>query len=139
MSKAKAKEQPKSADDLLSEAIDLGRKAYWAHVRDIADEIMSQARDGEFDDAEACEEFIHCSIDGDGWVIYTQKAQLVLLCSDNDGAYEDDYGPEGIVEDGAIQWSRLAFCALRADVMESLRVHDFDPSDPETWKPGPEE
>lgn len=135
MNKAKkAKEPPRSADDLLSDAIDLGRKAYWQHVRDLSQQIRDAGKEGEFDDADGCDTYIRESLDGDGWVIYTHKAKFVLLCSENSGAYFDQFGDDGAATDGDIEWSRLAYCALEADVMEQLAAEGFSPSKPDSWK-----
>lgn len=133
---------PRNADDMLRDALDLIRQAYWHHVRDIAHEAMQNAGDGDFgkpgedsDDhiREKFDEWLWESIDGDGWVIYTQKAQAVCLVSDNDGAYADEYGEDGIVENGALAWSRLAFAALRADVIERLGIEGFNVNNPAEW------
>lgn len=133
----------RSAEDLFRDAIDLARSAYCKHYREIGDEIIQMGRDGEWgydDDArEKLSEYMHETIDSDGWVIYTQKAQMVCCLSENDGAYIDNFGTDGIVDDGAINWSRLAFAALEADVYAYLDAHGFDVNDPSSWKPGDEE
>lgn len=138
-----AKATTKSADDLFGDAMQLMRDAYWAHVRDLAEDIAGMGRDGEFGEGEPAREkmleYVHETVDGDGWVIYTAKAQAVCLVSDNDGAYADNYGSEGIIDDSGIAWSRLAYAALEADVMGHLDVIDFDVNDPDSWKPTGEE
>lgn len=111
----------KDPDDLYSEAISLMGQAYYAHVKDKADDIFRRIKDGEITSREDLDTAIHEDVDGDGWVIYTAKAQAVLLVSDHDG-----YGvEEGLVspeqfKDG-IPWSALAFCAMREDLCERLR------------------
>jgi len=111
----------KDPDDLYSEAISRLGQAYRAHVKDKADDIFRRIKDGEIKDREDLDTAIHEDVDGDGWVIYTAKAQAILLVSDHDG-----YGvEEGLVspesfKDG-IPWSALAFCAMREDLCECLR------------------
>ncbi len=102
------------------------RRAYYSAVADYAKDIIDHAKDNPDDDRESIDQYIHESIDGSEWVIYTQKAQIVLLCSDNDGTYESDFGAEGMVEDGSIRWERLASAALRQDVNEQLDAEGFD-------------
>jgi len=129
----------RSADDLLSEAMDLARKAYWAHIRDLAEDVVDVCKRGEVEDEDGLQTYIHETIDGDGWVIYTAKAQMVLLVSDNDGAYVDNFGEEGMATKDGINWSALAYAAMEADLREHLDVLDFDMNDPESWKGEPEE
>lgn len=116
----------KDPDTLLGEALCLMRDAYRTHVREIAGDIIRESRDNPDEDREWVLQYIHETIDGDGWVIYTAKAQAVVLCSDNDGASIESFGSDGIVEHGAINWSMLAYGALEADVMEALDREGFD-------------
>jgi hypothetical protein len=53
-------------------------------------------------------------------VTYTFNAQLHLVASRNDDAYIDEYGADGIVSDGALQWERLAHAAIVADIQAQL-------------------
>lgn len=108
------------ADDLLNLAIGKLQVAYEAHVKDLADCVFAEIKAGRITDREDLERYIHETVDGDGWVIYTRKAQAVLLCSSNDGHGVD----EGIIDavsfrDG-VPWSQLAYCALEQDLLEQL-------------------
>jgi hypothetical protein len=76
-------------------------------------------------------EWIHETVDGHEFVIYTAKAQSVLAISANDGAYIENYGTEGVVCDGGLNWSGLAYAAMEADLFEALGdLDDFDVNDP---------
>lgn len=97
-------------------------QAYWAEVRAIALDVLQEAVEHD----RPADEHLWETIDGHGWVIYTAKAQLVLAWSPNDGYSIENWGADGAVEDGQIQWSRLAFGALYADVSELLRALDGD-------------
>lgn len=101
-------------------------REYWQDVKDMADSIMEYAKDEGYPDREAILEHIHESIDGCGRVIYTWKAKMCVIYSENDGAYFDNFGSEGAVSDGGIEWSKLAYCAFEADVMEELSDREFD-------------
>jgi hypothetical protein len=53
-----------------------------------------------------------------------------LLVTDNDGAYVEDFGTDGMVEDGQIQWSRLMYAAMERDVIEKLDADGLDVNNP---------
>lgn len=109
------------------------QKRYQDDIRGVGDEFMAMAKDGDFDDDDEANTWLHESIDGHGRVIYTAKAQECLCLSSNDDAHIEEFGSEGIVSDDGIQWSVLAFSAFSADIREYLDAHDVDPSDPDTW------
>ena len=115
-----------------AEADRIKRHSYWQDVRDAAEyiksELLDRVKDGEYGDTlrEWLQEHIHETIDGSARVIYTKQAQEALLYSDNDGAYIEEFGGDGVVEDGCINWSRLAFGAFDADVKEHLGAIDVD-------------
>lgn len=113
----------------------LSEREYRDEVRSIAEEAVSEARSGAFGSGEeareAFSERLWETLDGHCFVIYTAKAQAVLCHSDNDGAAVEQYGGDGLVKDGALNWSLMAYCAMEADVTEALdRVDGFDMSDP---------
>lgn len=97
----------------LSEALRPIRSEYWADVHAYVDEAINESSSEE-----DCWERLDQMIDGSMWVIYTYHAQAVVLVSDNDGAYIDEFGSDGLVTDGALDWSKLAWAAMRADAME---------------------
>lgn len=129
-------ERPRTPDEMIRDGLRLLSDEYERHCKTIGDELMELARSGEFgeDGVEQADTWLHEMIDGDGWVVYTQKAQIVCLVSENYGAYIDEFGSEGAVEDGAVQWNRFAYCAMLADVRDYLADHEFYTHDPETWK-----
>ena len=113
---------------------------YYKEVRSISDDIATEARSGSHGTGEDCREwlleYLHETIDGHEYVIYTQKSQFVLAHSTNDGYSVEEFGSEGIVTDGCLNWAFLAFGALYADVMECLDGlsmpdgSEFDVNDP---------
>lgn len=107
-------------ESLLADAMALAGQAYRLHVKETAADLFQAILDGEVTDREAfCERF-HEDIDSDGWVIYTAKAQMVTILSDNGGCGVDDglVTPE-CFKDG-IPWEKLAYAALEADVTDTL-------------------
>ena len=99
---------------------------YWQDVTDMADSIMDYAKDEGYPDREAILDHIHESIDGCARVIYTWKAKMCVVYSKHDDAYFTEYGGEGAADESGINWSKLAYAAFEADVMEDLADRDFD-------------
>lgn len=119
-------------DDLADE---MKRAAYHAEIRNLAASVKDAIKSGEITDAEGLDEWIHQTIDGHHDVIYTYAAQGVIRASDNDDAMIDEMGPEGLTTDGAINWSGLAFFAMRADLVEQLSAEGIPVgSGPEEWQ-----
>jgi hypothetical protein len=96
------------------------QRAYYATVRGFVEDLKSEIKDGNINDADGAREWLEQSIDGCHDVIYTHAAQEVLRHSSNDSAYFDDFGSEGAITDNGIEWSKLAYCAILADVYEEL-------------------
>jgi hypothetical protein len=60
-------------------------RIYRAEIRSLAKEYLRQPKDTR-------EDWLHETIDGHEWVIYTFKAQCVLVATDHPDAYEEQYG-----------------------------------------------
>lgn len=103
-------------DEKLQAARDALRADYWDDVRSVVDDIKDEIEKGELTDSDAVTEYLEERIDSQHRVIYTYAAMETVIFSDNDGAYEMHFGSEGLVEDGQVQWSRLAFYAMLEDV-----------------------
>ncbi len=89
------------------------RAAYWQTVESIAKEAKEAEGRGE----EAMD-FIHESVDGSHYVIYTHANLVVLQEGDNESAAFDEMGDEalsGCKSYGDVM-ARLAYWAMRADV-----------------------
>jgi len=113
-----------ATDSERDAALRVLRADYYDDVRTCADDIDREARErraeGETDLREWLLERVHETCDGHSRVIYTGLAIETLLFSDNESAYVDDFGSEGVCSDGAVNWSLLAFAAFERDVMEQL-------------------
>jgi hypothetical protein len=109
-----------SSDERLDAARRVLRADYWDDVRSIVDELKGEIKDGSITDRDQATEWLDERIDSAHRVVYTYAAMEAVIFSDNDGAYEDHFGSEGMVEDGQVQWSRLAFYAMQADVMDQV-------------------
>jgi hypothetical protein len=120
---------PSRLEDL---ADSIKRTSYFGAVRATADSILADLTNSTIDTAGDLETRIHEDCDGARCVIYTAAAMDVLRYSDNDNAYADDFGDEGLVRDGSINWSGMAYAAFRADIVEQLQAHGVDLSEPFT-------
>ena len=107
-------------EEIVKTAEGIKYRAYHDTVRGFVTDLQEQIAAGDITDADGAREYLEQSIDGCHDVIYTHAAIEVCRQSSNDGAYFDDFGTEGAVTDGGIEWSKLAYCALLADVMEEL-------------------
>jgi len=106
-------------------------QGYWAEIRSIVDEIVSEVKQAEPDgDAdswrESADERLWETVDGHQWVIYTYYHYQVLQISPNDGYSIENFGSEGLVENGSLDTAKLTFGALYADCMERLADVEWD-------------
>lgn len=102
----------------------LTSQEYWSEVAEVAETVTQEARDDEREISEVLWE----AIDSHPFVIYTAQAQALLSISPNDGAMVEDFGADGVVKDGSLNWSGLAYCAMEADVREHS-AFDAEPED----------
>ena len=91
-------------------------REYWNDVRLYAEEAQERAKD---EDAEVSD-VLHEIVDGSSWVIYTYANKRVLDYSPNEDAYAEDFGTDGMVKGGGINWAGLAYAALYRDVSDVL-------------------
>lgn len=98
---------------------DITADKYRQDVEDLAREALAQRKQRPDEDLS---DIVHELVDGSEWVIYTYRAQHVLIFSDN-GNYGIDEGlvelSPGSVRDVSDLFTQLAFCALLADVQEA--------------------
>ena len=123
-----------AAEDMFKAAIANMRDAYNQHIKDLAEECARQLRAGDLGTGEAAREglieHLHETVDGDGWVNNTQFAKATLLVSGNAGAFVDNFGSDGLVNKGDLNWSGMAYAAVEQDVLEALGDLDIDVNDP---------
>jgi hypothetical protein len=93
------------------------RANYWATVKDIAKEALEAEQRGE--DAH---DYIHESVDGSHYVIYTHANVTALQESENESAAFDDMGADALAgcDSYSAVMARLAYYAMSADVHQSL-------------------
>lgn len=119
-SRSKAAATRSSKPDRVTEAdvkaaLDVLRQDYWQDIRGTGDSIIKEVKDGDITSRDEFEERLRQDIDGSSRVIYTLENQLTLICSDEADAYVEDFGEDGLVKDGAINWPGLAFAAFMAE------------------------
>lgn len=123
---------PKSRDpeEMIRGGLQLMKDAYYHEVGEFAQGLIDDSeKDISRDDFD---QRLYESIDGHQWIMYTAKAQIVALVSDNEAAGFE----EGIIDpsgwkDG-IKWEEIAFWAMRRDVEQALtdRGVDFGADEP---------
>lgn len=122
-----------SAEKDLERGRDLIRKDYFREVHGVAEDFKRAAKAGEFTDSDGADEWLHQTIDGSNRVQLNHLAQECILFSDNEDAYTDSFGSDGLVNDNQINWGAIAYSAFRADIIERLDADGVEPSSPETW------
>lgn len=126
-------------ESTVQDAVSVIRRDYYDDVKGVADNIMERLKEEYESDVrgeqlrEVLIESMHETIDAQGRVMYTFSAKLGLLVTENAGAYIEDYGPEGAVMEGDLNWSALMFAAMERDVYEELDRRGFDVNDPESF------
>jgi len=130
-------EMPRRSADEVSEsdvkaAINILTHDYYNDVRSVAKDLATRMKHGEIDGDEY-QDAVHAAIEGTQRIIYTFQAKCGLLVSDNADAYSEEFGEEGMVVGGNIQWERLAFVAMQQDVYKELDVRDVNVNDPDSW------
>jgi len=108
------------------EAIRILRAEYYQSVRAAAQDFGRAVKDGEITDQESMSEWVHQTVDGSYWVIYTHANFQVLLCSDNQDAYSEQFG-EPPVEGNSIKWAALAFAAMEQDLLQQISAEGLEP------------
>jgi len=102
------------------DAIRVLDREYLDGVRGIADELYERIKDGDIRSDEDWENAIDQAVDGSYWVIYTHANKQVLFLSDNADAYFDMGFGEPAGDEEGINWAKLAFFAMKADVLRLL-------------------
>lgn len=120
----------------VDEADRVLRADYWDDVRSVVDNAADEIENGNITTDDELSDWLHETIDGHSNIIYTRSNFHVLLYSDNSDAYADEFGEEGMIRDGNVNWPALAYAAMLADVRDT--IGDFDefidqhkPSDPD--------
>lgn len=100
---------------------------YWDDVKGIAADVKEEIDNGNLSDWDSVADYLHESVDGSQRVIYTWKAKMAVIYSDNEDAYFEETGESGgAIQDGSINWSLLAFYAVMADVRELMNSDGID-------------
>lgn len=109
-----------SYDDVRTTA----RRWYFEEIRSLSEDFLKRATEGQFGTGarahEKLDENVHETLDGHEFVIYTGQAWAVCFASDNEDAYEDDFGG---------QPPNIEVQALRAmyrDLMEHLHSNGIN-------------
>lgn len=130
MVKRAGSKKPKAPTDRdVDDALRVLRADYYTDVLDEARDLAKRMKSGEI---EEFSDALHEACDSNQRVIYTQKAQIGLLCSDNEDAYADEFG-EVPLQGGTVNWSAMMFFAFQQDILERLDAGGVSVHDPDTW------
>jgi hypothetical protein len=134
---SKKREDAEDAEGTIRDALSILTREYRSEVNGLAMEIKEELEE-KIEDGEKGEslrewliETIHESVDGHQRVIYTFKAKVGLLVTENADAYVDDFGTEGLVKDGNINWEGMMYAAMERDVIEALDRMGVDVDNPD--------
>lgn len=83
---------------------------YWSEVRELAVETLTLPADEQMD-------WLHETIDGHEFVIYTAKALCVLMHTNNDDEVFES-GDLADCKNSTAVYSRMAYFAMVADVLD---------------------
>ena len=111
----------------VEEAVSAIRRDYYQDVLSLARDLAERMKAGEVDDFG---DALHEQCDGCARVIYTFQAKLGLLASDNEDAYDEEFGPN---ENDAKGPEVRMYYALCADIRDRLEAGGVDVDDSDTW------
>ena len=95
---------------------------YWESVRSMAEDVKDNCPDPNDDECRS--RYIHESVDGSGWIIYTSENETVLKETNNEPDPREVRGMTGPDADWKEMRTVAAFLAMEADVWEELRELD---------------
>lgn len=96
---------------------DITFREYWNEIR----ELCQGARFAFVEYRQDIHEWLHETIDGHEWVIYTHSNFDVLKHSQNDGYVVDNFGSDGLTnEQGVLNTALLAYGAIYGDCMDAI-------------------
>lgn len=124
----------KRKDISVDEAISAIKRDYYQDVNNRADYFIERIKEGEWDDRDDFIESFDQEIDGDSRVIYTYKARLGLLVSDNEDAGIESLGVDGFDWSNGTPYSALMYFAFQQDINEAMDRKGFDINDYELFE-----
>jgi len=123
-------------DISVDEAVAVLQRDYLKEVNEYAKDFDDRIAEGEWDDRDSFIQSMDEEIDGAQRVIYTYRARLGLLASDNEDAGIDEMGVDGFDWSAGTPYSALMYFAFRQDIMEHM---DSDIDDDETFEEADED
>lgn len=99
-------------------AVDALNAYHWHVIRKAVDDIVYDVDRRDIVDSDQLNEAI--SDWAESLCTYTYTAQMLLIASKHDDDYVSEYGAEGVVQDGRVNWEALAVVAVEADIRDEL-------------------
>src|SRR5262245_44893134 len=94
----------KNGEVSFNDAMDALRDWYYSEVREWAADFDKELEEGEYESREDFHDRFHEQTDSAQIIIYTAQARAVLLASDNDDAYFEEFGDEMPMRGGGPNW-----------------------------------
>jgi len=106
--------------DKMEMGFDLIKDAYNNELRTIIKEAKREVKLGRIISEDELIEWLEQTVDGHEYIMYTWQAQAVLLASENSNTYLEEFGSEGFIKDGEINWEVLAYSAMLLDLQQLM-------------------
>lgn len=116
----RAGQRSRITEDDVKAAVDILYRDYYQDVHGIGDEIKSAIESGEISTDDQLQDRINQEVDGSQRVIYTFQARCGLLVSENDEAYEDQFGDKAPTVEAQMS------VAMMEDIRSYIGAVDFD-------------
>lgn len=103
-------------------------REYYDEIRSICTSAVEEfnKRDGDEEPDEWFHDWLHQTIDGHQWIIYTWYNTQVLTHTDNRDAYWEAFGEAPQADDHGQLMATLAYSAMAADVQFRMDMSALD-------------
>lgn len=116
----RASERKRITEDDVKAAVDILSRDYYQDVHGIGDEIKDAIESSEISTDDQLHDRINQEVDSSQRVIYTFQARCGLLVTNNDEAYENEFGDKPPTVE-----AQMAY-AMTVDIREYIGDVDFD-------------
>jgi len=113
---------PEGDEEIAKAGFDILNAYYWDEVRACAKDYLERANKGEFKNDEELRESFEQYVDGAQMVIYTWWARVVLICSNNPDAYEEEMGEQPKDPSQAAYFAMMSDIAAHPDMEEAFQI-----------------
>lgn len=111
-------------DGQVDNALQVLRAEYWTSIRGIAKDVKSEIDNGNLADVDDVETYVHETVDGCYWVIYTHANYRAIMCSDWDPWQDVEESGQSLTgkECHSQPTALLAYYCVKHDVAEQVEA-----------------